>query len=254
MRPNRFVILAAARTGSNLLVRSLNQPPRVRCFGEVAKPSYPQDRWAIDLLSKVTNCTPEALTSLHERSLSDFVFRVLYDLPGAQCGGFKFFYEHRQYPAAERLWQQLAEDPTIRVVHLTRGNLLDMFLSLVYARRTDVWVAPRQDGGEDAGNDNEDVTLDALDCQEFFDGYARDREHARRDFVEHPFLEVTYEELSNNPHEVVNSVRRFVGVPELQDYTPPLSKQAKRAAADKITNFRQLAAHFERGKWGYLFK
>lgn len=252
MSANRFVIMAAARTGSNLLVRSLNQPPKVRCFGEVAKPTYMHDLRAIELLSKLTDCLVEDLKRMHASDLVGFVYDQLYGIRAQACG-FKFFYEHRQYPQAEMLWRRLVDDAGLRVVHLVRDNLLEMYLSLIYARRTDAWVQPSAAAETSGGNDFDDVTLDVSECTAFFEEYSRDRDRATHEFGNHPNMTVSYEQLSADPMKVVNDVRRFIGLAEVENYTPPLAKQAKRGPADKIANFHELSAHFRGSEWSRFF-
>ena len=89
--PTQFVVLASARTGSNMLVSLLDQHPQVRCVGEAFNPqsSFGYQRWVARtglrrLVSRFANdyCVTEYLASLLSTR----------EKPGARAVGYKVIY------------------------------------------------------------------------------------------------------------------------------------------------------------------
>jgi hypothetical protein len=135
--PVPFVILARARTGSNLLVHTLWQHPRVRCEGEALHPeeayASPPFNWTV----------PER--DAHRLEYIDGLLSATQWPPGsprAKIGdapvssGFKAFAHH----LSPSEFIGLSSSPMVRKIVLRRSNLLDEYLSSVKARVTGAYL------------------------------------------------------------------------------------------------------------------
>ena len=251
----KFVIVATARTGSNLVVRSLNNPPKIRCIGEVAKNSFGANSWAFNMLSRVTGYPVDELESLHKRDVMEFV-KLLFRSGGDGTIGFKFFYEHSQEAGGRRVWDALRKDHSVSVIHLVRANALATLASLEYARITNKWLNPRvvsNNGCASDYNDLENIELSIESAKKYFDWYYRNIEKARRAFKNHQYLEVKYQDLNDHPEAVIQKIYNFLDVKFNYRYSPPLHKQSSRSLRDKITNFQELEAAFRGSHWERFF-
>src|SRR5688572_27202010 len=121
----RAIILTTQRSGSTLLVSSLQSHPEILCRGE--------------LLIAGLRMPPPALLKNHRHLfkltrlvttgawLSTRTMRRFYAIQGPRAHVFKAMYNHLRPP-----WtlNYLLRDPDIRVIHLQRRNLLKQYISL----------------------------------------------------------------------------------------------------------------------------
>ncbi len=136
------VLLAAARTGSHLLLNLLNSTGRVFFDAEI------MNFGKISVFGHDLPIERSAhLNRLRADDPADFARVMLsrsYHLDGRRLDdvrvrGFKLFPE--QHPALAR-WA--IADPSIRIVHLFRGNLLAEYASLLTAMENGHWVGGAQ--------------------------------------------------------------------------------------------------------------
>ena len=115
------------RTGSNLLNSKLNQYPGLVCHGEVFNPAF-------------VGLSPEYLgrfgveredTAIRDRDPESFLTQIL-DLD-AEAAGLHMFPGHNQ-----AILKKLLEDPDVKKICLRR-SVFHSFVSLLVARKTDVW-------------------------------------------------------------------------------------------------------------------
>ena len=136
MKARQFLIVATARSGSNQLVDYFNQVPNTKCFGEVFKPDYPSE-WGWQFIAPFFSSDDEA-RDYHKHRLSEYWDRIVERSSSSnEWVGAKLFYEHR---GRDPLWSRLNDDD-LTVVHLYRPRLMDLFLSLLRAEATGVWIA-----------------------------------------------------------------------------------------------------------------
>lgn len=131
----RFVILSGARTGSTVLAQALNSSPDIICFREV----FNYTLHAIDYsVAGYDNGSAEDLALRARDPIGFLRERIFCRHPDeVRAVGFKFHYLH--FWGFPGLWEALAEDQQLRVLHLKRLNLLRMLLSLRIAESTGVW-------------------------------------------------------------------------------------------------------------------
>lgn len=224
------------------MTRSLARPPQVRCFGELAKFNFASEPNAFAPFVRLTGREEAELKELQFTDIAGFIFDLVYALPG-NAVGFKLFYEHCREGDREKLWERLALEDEVKVVHLTRNATFDLYLSLLYAQRTGKWLM-KHDEAEAAPNDADDIEVDVEHCRAFLQTHLNWRREAKARFAAHPYLEVDYSDLENDLVGVLTNVRGFIGAPELTDQMPPLKKQATRQAADKVLNFKAIKNAF----------
>jgi LPS sulfotransferase NodH len=131
MSQTRFVILAAPRTGSNLLCTLLNSHPDITCHHELFNPRgvfYAVDRrdGSIDLGD----------VGERDRDPIGFLDRLWHSDAKASCIGFKM-----TRGQSDDVMQQLLRDTEVRKILLRRGNRLKTYVSQLIAEQTDLWEA-----------------------------------------------------------------------------------------------------------------
>ncbi|MCA0929710.1 sulfotransferase domain-containing protein [Ruegeria profundi] len=118
-----FIILAAMRTGSNLLEFNLNALDGVTCHGEAFNPHFIGRLKSENLLG----------VTLEDRDADPMkLVRAIKDAPG-KLNGFRFFQGHDP-----RVLESALTDPRCAKIILTR-NPLDSYISLKIARETKQW-------------------------------------------------------------------------------------------------------------------
>lgn len=126
MSPKPFVLLSVARSGTSLVIETLNTHPDILAHGEV----FHED--------VATHIRPEFRdrhdVTLRERDPVAFVDAVLAYAPGRRAVGFKLW--HPQSPdACDHL---LARTDVLKII-LERKNRLAHFTSGHFARTTGIW-------------------------------------------------------------------------------------------------------------------
>ena len=118
-----FIILAAMRTGSNLLEANLNAIEGVTGFGEAFNPHFIGRLKSESLLG----------VSVEQRDQDPaLLLDAIRQAPG-ELNGFRFFQEHDP-----RVLETVLNDPRCAKIILTR-NPLDSYVSLKIARETKQW-------------------------------------------------------------------------------------------------------------------
>jgi LPS sulfotransferase NodH len=221
----RFIILTRSRTGSTLLRSYLNSHRNIFVEGEI--------------FGRLRGRDP--LAQLH----AAFGRQPRH----IRAKGFKIFYYHPLDARADQLWDRLEALEDIRVIHLTRHNVLRTLLSRKIAGIKRDYVANRFDA-----IDPESKRI-VLTVPELADGFRQTREWelgAADRFRRHPKLDVTYEELVELPQETYRKVLAFLG----QDYRDPRTGMIRQNAESLrylIRNYDELKAGFAGSPWEHYF-
>lgn len=131
----RFVILNAARTGSNYLCALLNSHPEVLCHHEIFNPH-------VVGVARHLQKSGYQLGTIEERERDPIAFlaRVWATPHGRPVVGFKLCW--RQHEPAYRA---VLADASVRKLVLKRRNRVKTFVSLLRARQTGEWVVYNDD-------------------------------------------------------------------------------------------------------------
>ena len=229
---SRFVILAAPRTGSNLLCTLLNSHPEVLCHHELFNPHG---------IFYALECRDGSLNlgdmEARDRDPFRFLQRVWDSARGASCVGFKM--TRGQH---EEVMHGLIGDSDVRKILLHRRNRLKTYVSEQIAMRTDRWeVYSRKDLATDVPRINVDIESFMAHCDQN-ERFYRSIETALRS-GEQPWIRTFYEGL----HDVDEHIRllEFIGVQATQTRLTDASiKQSDRDLRSHIQNFRELERRF----------
>ncbi len=228
----RFVILAAPRTGSNLLCTLLNSHPEVLCHHELFNPN------GIFYALEYRDGTLD-LGSMEVRDREPFAFlqRVWEHPQGASCVGFKMT---RGQDAA--VMKGLIEDAGVRKILLYRRNRLKTFISEQLARQTDRWeVYTRSELAPVTPRLHVDIEAFKAHCglnNGFYRGIEQALESAGQRWVE-----TAYEDILTAPEHV--RLLEYLGVEATGvKLTQSSIKQNNKDLRTHIENFQELERAF----------
>ncbi len=238
----RFVIVGAPRTGSTLLVRTLNRLPGVCCHGELLQLQKVRGfEDGFDPLKATLEERNSRAERLHEQRSRDpwaFIENALNQ--GALASGLKLTFDIFFHQEWESVIAQLVAQPDIKFIHLQRHNELRRFVSeqMLYA------------GGpihSEAGGRNESKMTMAIDIEQF----QRRHKHVQRWTnrfrsltADREVLELSYEELAENLRCAIHTVTDFLSLPAPPTIlTAPLKKVGAADLRESVTNFDELLQH-----------
>jgi hypothetical protein len=225
----RFVILAAPRTGSNLLCTLLNSHPEILCHHELFNPQgiFTALDFDNDTLGRI---------SLQQRDRDPIAFldRVWTKHFDHACVGFKWTRGQNEQVLAHAL-----EDANVKKIVLRRRNRVKTYVSEIIAQQTDQWEVYRQ---QELILPRPRVTiehsslLDHIHQNELFYGRLAAALHR----TNQDYLEVDYEELLTGFEQ--SRVLRFLAIPTSECELQPASvKQNPLDLRLSISNFSELA-------------
>jgi LPS sulfotransferase NodH len=260
----KFILLGHARIGSTLLVASLMEHPQVHLFGELFNTvsEAREQAFSFGLRPSEASAPHASVGPIDEKLFYQSgedaaVFieqRAFYPHANESVAvGFKIFY-HQAHDTrgAEKAWEYLFAHPEIRVIHLSRRNLLESFLSLRIAFQTDEWTRPK---GEAAPRrELPPQHLPVTECAEYFAEIKRQRELARHGFRHHQVMEIEYErDICRNFQETLHRIQAFLDVP-CRAARQLLEKQAQHKPWEQISNYSELKEHFRHSAYAELFE
>lgn len=238
----RFVIVGAPRTGSTLLVRTLNTLDSLRCHGELLGPDHVrgyEDGIDLEHADKAER-DARSLRLLQARN-SDPVGFIEQALGGNENAiGFKALYSAFLDPRWQGVVASLLSNASTRFIHLRRRNGLRRFVS------EQILLAGGANHSGAGGRG--DVALQVrIDIDAFL---RRDAELAAQAqaldalLAQQRVLEVSYEELSADTAGTVNRVAVFLGQPGAPaGVKPALKKVGAADLRDTVSNYQELLDH-----------
>ena len=237
--PTPFIIVAAGRTGSNMLRGVIDSHPDAFVGGEVlhhdliARKGVP---WPIDAAEQ--DPTLPALLKYNSARYLDKLFDIARQ-KGFRAIGCKIMYWHGLEDDDARA--SLLANERLKVIHLKRHNLLKQFLSLERANATGSWGGRGQSGPPPA------IELDLAKFLEFFERTVEVQDRYDELFAEHDLLQVTYEELSSDPMAVGTRCVEFLGLDPsrpLRVTTKPTGGGTLREAIANYDDFKASMGQF----------
>jgi hypothetical protein len=172
----------------------------------------------------------------------------------AKAAGFMMFYDSARLDHSMiTAWDALIEDTDIRIVHVTRRDLLAWQVAEGVVARTPAWLNPFK---PDPGYDVEPFSATFHQFRGAFDQVSAEKLWARRAFARHQVLELEYEtDIVGDLGGAVRRVCDFVGV----DPAPmgfriqPLAPRRPKSPAEQLVNFAELREAFELTPYEDLF-
>jgi len=213
-----FIVLAHARTGSNMLLSMLRSHPQVLVGGEV-----------------FARVEPDKLHATVERT---FRARVPRRVTAAGC---KVFYYHPLGDRSGALWRELDAIRDLHVVHLRRRNVLRTIVSREIAAQRDEWLQTRPQEAVPA--DLKRVSMSVEQVRAGVERIQRLETEAVERFASRPLLEVSYEALVSSPAEEFGRITHFLGVAAAAP-TGKTFRQNPEPLADLLANYDELRDAF----------
>jgi LPS sulfotransferase NodH len=213
-----FIVLAHARTGSNMLLSMLNSHPQVLARGEVFARVSPED--------------------VHATVSQTFGRRVPRRVRTVGC---KVFYYHPLGDASGVLWRELDEVSDLHVVHLRRRNVLRTIVSREIAGQQDEWLQTRP--RQALPPELKQVSLTADQVRAGVDRIRRLEEEAMNRFSSTPLREVHYEDLVSSPDSEFRRITDFLAISSAEPTSRTL-RQNPEPLSQLLRNYTELQAAF----------
>lgn len=232
-----YILFGAQRTGSNYLADLLNNHPSVLMAGELFNK---EKIWGRPGKRELEN--NPFIRIYRDTFPVHFLQRKLYThYPTTiQAVGFRLFYHHvHHFPT---LIPFLTSIPKFSLIHLTRTNLLDQYVSLQIAQQTNIWHSNAYK------RDIPQIDININDCLHYFAQIERERALAMNQFQNIPTLRITYEDLYTSLPTVTKSVETFLHIPAYP-LQSSLQKQVKRPLHKIIRNYSGVTKSLQKTKW-----
>jgi hypothetical protein len=228
----RFVIMAASRSGSNMLCTMLDSHPAILCHHELYNPKGVR-------LALALRGTDFTLGTVAQRDSDPEAFfeHIWQARPGFDCVGFKF--THRQN---ETIYRRLLDDRDLARIVLRRRNRVKTFASQKLSEALSEWEVYSH---RELTRERPKIVIDPdalLERVAFDDAYYAEV-RAAMGAGGHDWIEVCYEDLFEP--DVQRRVTAFLGVqPPAGGLKVGSVKQNSSDLRDLIANFDELRRHF----------
>jgi LPS sulfotransferase NodH len=246
--PVRYLLTCPARTGSTMLTWYLQSHPDVCAHGEVLAPRGPLAFYGVNY--RVDPPVELVLLRRRDRDPVGFLREFVWQAGDRRAVGFKGKYEELLLPQYAQVLDEIRRDTGIRVLHLTRENLLERYLSQYLALHVyGVYNVAR------GGKPPEDalVRLSPEECEEDFRRTEERQASFRAMLRDHQVLEVSYEELVGDGEATLARVQEFLGVEQRTLETRSV-KLRSGPVREVVENYDELASHFRGTPYGAFFE
>ncbi|HUK90318.1 MAG TPA: hypothetical protein VLZ81_07945 [Blastocatellia bacterium] len=227
-RVHRFVIIAAPRTGSNLLCSLLNSHPAIVCHHELFNP---------DRIHYCLDCPQDVdFGSIEERDREPLKFleRVWRCALNKSALGFKLSRGQN-----ELVLQTVMADRDVKKIVLGRSNRVKTCVSEKVARESGRWESY---GASESCSNRIKVKLEVDELLRHIDLNSDYYEFVRRRLCDlhQPYLDTAYERLTSKDEWV--RILKFLEVePHEMDLVPRTRKQTPRDLREVVVNFNEVA-------------
>jgi LPS sulfotransferase NodH len=222
----KFVIITRSRTGSNLLVSLLNSHPNVVAYGEM-------------------------FNRLHGLSPQNIWSSVFTHLPQkTQQVGFKIFYYHPLDSTNKWVWERIYNDPSLRIIHLIRENMLRTHVSRQIASLTMEWKNHSKKTQNTSARKT--IYLDPNECINVFEKTQMWAKQCRDSLTNHRTFELSYQELTGREQKSqLRTVQRFLGIEPIS-LGSPLKKQNDADLKELISNYSEVKSALMGTQWEHF--
>jgi len=223
-----FVVLSRSRTGSNMLIQSLNSHPRIAADYEI--------------FGKLDGRREEDILA-HTFSKQPFYI---------SAKGFKIFYYHPQDKTDSSVWEMLQSIDGLHVIHLKRRNILNALVSSRVAYQTGIYGVRSKREAETYKKDLPTVCFTPEELERDFNQTLQWERDGAALFSDKPMLAVEYEAMTANLHSEFRRITDFLGVSPRAPRTD-FKKQRTRSLRESVSNYDELKMHFKGTQWKDLF-
>lgn len=216
-----FVIFGSMRSGSNLLEQSLNQFSDITCHGELFNPAFIGGPKKEKYLGFSFARREENPVALLEAMIADSNDKI---------SGFRIFDGHDT-----RILQKALQDPDCAKIILRR-DILDSFISLKIAKKTNQWLLRDAPQKKDAK-----VHFDAAEFQKYRDAQNAYYQNIRKTLQESGQTAYWLDYPDQKNLRVLNGIAKFLGASgPLKSVKETLRRQNPGPLQDKVENFEEM--------------
>ncbi|MDZ7784550.1 MAG: sulfotransferase [Halioglobus sp.] len=234
----KFVIVGAARTGSTLLVRTLNSLEGVRCHGELLGDRVRGYEDDFDPTAASPAEREARMAALKRERDADPVAFIGAALAGNQrASGFKALYAAFLDPRWRAVIDSLLADEDVRFIHLRRRNGLRRFVSETVLRAG----GPNHSAAGGRSEQRVRVHIDVGEFKRVEAQIARQAAQIDELLSGQSVFELSYEALADDTPAAVSRVCDFLGLAvSPPDIRPALHKVGAADIRDTVSNYREL--------------
>ena len=238
----KFVILSAPRTGSTLLVKTLNTVPGICCHGELFLPKHVR---GLEDGFDALNATPEQrqaraseLLQARDSDPVDFIANALNRPSGAV--GLKIIYEDLLKPRWQKVLTWMLDQPDMHFIHLVRDNALRRYIS----ERVMQEGGAIHSGMGGGSKRKVQVSIDPLAFERRCNEIEAEALKVEEKLGGKPIHRVQYESLANDLASSIANICRFLGMEAsgLQ-VEPALQKVGHQDLQAAVLNYQELMDH-----------
>lgn len=247
-----FIIVGMPRTGSSLLLTTLQQHPEILAFSELFHPVLQERSGPHAIRRNAAAIYFDPSTGSAMEFLENWVWcQINNSYPAV---GFKVFGDYLKHPSTEGLFVKLKENiQDIRVIHIKRLNYLDVYVSKMIASKTGVWLKRCDLKSADQSKEQDvRITINPTDAEKFFLSMIEVDDFFSRHFCGEKYLPIYYEQISDSLQNEANRIFDFLGV-EARSVTAQLKKQIKKPKQEIIENFDELLHYFTDSRFAVYF-
>lgn len=246
--PNRdykkFILIGHQRSGSTLIIGSLKKHPQAVTFGELLV----EDQIGFNIKGYDNSC--ETLYQARKAFPIEFLNRYIFSSypKETKTVGFKLFPDHLDNQHFKGVWDWVKQNQDVAIIFLSRRNKLASYASLLVAKKTKVFNISK-----DSQRTTTTVTMDKEECLAEFKKREQYEAVVREHIANHKVMDITYEDLSEDPYAIVTQVQEFLGL----DYSEPiitLKKKEIRPLSEVIDNYHELKQQFADTPWSSYFE
>ncbi len=206
--PSKFIIICAPRTGSTMLRMALNSHPHIICHGEVislhGKPNLGRK------YQKKIDKTSDELATIRSQDPVHFLYKYVLNHHQKNCEAVGVKIKYRQLEEEfNNICQEIVNDKTISIIHLTRKNLLKRYISnkLAGAQKTPTVITDST-----AKKEQPKIVINVQDCLENISSVKEAEIRFREQFKNHKLVEIVYEDLIADQNNQIKKLQNFLGI------------------------------------------
>ena len=240
----KFIVFGHQRSGSNMIINTLREHPHIVAFRELfvrSRISFYVDGYDNHSIK---------LLYLRNKYPIDFLERYIFSSyrKDIKAVGFKLFPDQLNTNNFRCLWQWIKHKQDIKIILLTRHNLLAAYTSLLIARKTEKFGIKNV-----SERTNATVAIDPEKCIAEFQKRKKYNKMIRECVKHHEVMEVTYENLIADLSARFRQLQEFLTV-DVQELQVSTVQQNVRPLSQIITNYNELRQHLLGTEWKYCLE
>lgn len=252
-----FYVFTTQRSGSTVLIRTLDQHPDIFCAGELFFPGegIHHQQYQYPFLGKRFITNNRLLTIINKPLLrfriNSFIenFYKCADIESANAGGFKLMLG--QYNLSPLSFQKALEDK--KCILLIRKNLLKMAISKIQATDSKVYhVSSIENESEELSVKTEKKKLQLAPAMLYKILQKLDNDNSQLLKIASNALKIEYEEFSNWAN-VMDKITHHLKVKQI-NLSPVLKKIGDNSLENTIENFDEVRNYLSSSRFSYLIE